>query len=82
MLAAAGLQVPTIPAGCNTVLAPFTTAAGGRALAVNQTGFQRELADNEAEINGCAIYVLGETLGTPALDDAVLEGFYRALEAS
>lgn len=73
VLSAAGLQPPAIPTGCNTVSAPFTTAGGARALAVNQTGFAREQRDNEQEVNGCSVLVLGETLGSPALDDAVLQ---------
>lgn len=77
ILAAAGWELPKIPPGCNTVLFPFTTKGGARALAVNQTGFNRERGDDEREVNGCMVYVLGESLGSEKLDDAVLEGFLR-----
>jgi len=68
---------PSIPAGCNTVQFPFTTQGGARALAVNQTGFVRELKDNEREVNGCLC--LGETLGSNQLDDAVLQAVHAEL---
>ncbi|OHD24595.1 MAG: hypothetical protein A2Y38_01345 [Spirochaetes bacterium GWB1_59_5] len=73
ILAAAGWKVPAIPAGCNTVAFPFTTKGGARALAINQRAFQRELKDNEQEVNGCSVLVLGESLGRNELDDAVLD---------
>src|SRR5262245_33400885 len=71
-LRAAGLECPTIPSGCNTVLFPFTTKGGARALAINQKGFIPVASDNEQEVNGCLLYVLGESLGNDTLDDAVL----------
>ena len=55
VLAAAGCDVPQIPAGCNTVLFYFETKDGFQALAVNQAGFVAE--DPEEEVNGCSVYV-------------------------
>lgn len=82
LLAAAGWQIPAIPAGCNTVEFPFTTADGRRALAVNQRGFAPRASDNEEEVNGCLVLILHETLGRPDLDDAVLRGFLRERETA
>lgn len=82
ILAAAGLPIPIIPDGCNTVESSFTCAGGARALVINQTGFQRELRDNEQEVNGCSILVLGETLGRSDLDDALLQAFKSEIEKS
>ena len=55
ILAAAGWNVPPIPAGCNTVLFYFETKNGFQALVINQTGFVAE--DKEEEVNGCSVYV-------------------------
>lgn len=82
ILAAAGFNVPAIPKGCNTVEFPFTTKGGSRALAFNQSGFQRALQDDEQEVNGCAVLVLGETLGSHELDDAVLEAALKEITKS
>lgn len=82
VLGAAGWNVPAIPQGCNTVSFPFTCAGGARALAVNQTGFAPEQRDDEREVNGCMLFILGETLGSPALDDAVLAAVEKEIETS
>jgi len=82
ILAAAGWTPPKIPKDCNTVLFPFTTAGGARALCVNQAGFKPETQDNEREVNGCLCYVLGESLGSEKLDDAVLEAAMRHIAKS
>jgi hypothetical protein len=60
VLADAGFAVPTIPAGCNTVLFFFETKDGFHALAVNQAGFVAE-GKEEEELNGCSVYVCLDT---------------------
>ena len=54
----AGVPVPRIPAGCNTISQHFRTAAGQPALVINQTGFTPTQADNEEECNGCTIAIV------------------------
>lgn len=68
VLSVAGVAIPAIPPGCNTVDMPFTTAAGKRALAVNQLGFRPEARDNEHEVNGLMVLILDD--GTGLSDDA------------
>jgi len=76
-LNAAGFPCPTIPTGCNTAIFRFTSAGGARALAVNQKGFQRITADDEQEVNGCMVFVLGESLGKAMLDDSILDAVHN-----
>lgn len=73
ILTDAGVAVPRIPPGKNTVLLHFSTAAGQPALAINQTGFSRVLADNEEQINGLSVAIVLDDTPAPAaraaLDD-------------
>ena len=58
ILTDAGVPVPRIPAGCNTISQHFTTAEGQPALVINQTGFAATQADNEEECNGCSVAIV------------------------
>jgi hypothetical protein len=68
----AGHDYPTIPKGCNTFTHHFTTAEGHPAVIINQTGFTRELTDNEQQVNGCTVYMVEdgteEDLAREAMD--------------
>lgn len=62
-LADDGYNPPTIPPGCNTVSWYYQDQAGNQCLVINQSGFARELQDNEQEVNGCFILIcIDETL--------------------
>ena len=78
ILAVAKHPLPLIPAGCNTILSPFTTAAGQRALAINQTGFNPVAADNERQTNGLTVLILNEPMAQTDAD-TLLEAFYEFL---
>ena len=41
----------------NTFHQHFKTAEGDDAVIVNQTGFQRQLLDDEEPVNGCSVIV-------------------------
>jgi hypothetical protein len=58
ILTDAGVPVPRIPAGFNTISQHFTTAEGQPALVINQTGFAPTQADNEEECNGCTVAIV------------------------
>ena len=53
----AGVSIPKIPAGCNTISQHFKTAEGQPALVINQTGFAPLQSDNEEECNGCLVAI-------------------------
>lgn len=58
ILTDAGVPVPRIPKGCNTISQHFVTAEGQPALVINQTGFAATQADNEEECNGCTVAIV------------------------
>jgi hypothetical protein len=60
ILSAAGLPVPTIPAGCNTVRANITLPGGEHALVSLQRGFAPIARDDEHEVNGALLLVLAD----------------------
>jgi hypothetical protein len=60
ILAAAGVPVPTIPAGCNTVRANLTLPSGEHALVSMQRGFAPIARDDEHEVNGALLLVLAD----------------------
>ena len=60
ILAAAGVPVPTIPAGCNTVRANLTLPSGEHALFSMQRGFAPIARDDEHEVNGALLLVLAD----------------------
>ena len=60
ILAAAGVPVPTIPAGCNTVRANITLPSGEHALFSLQRGFAPVARDDEHEVNGALLLVLAD----------------------
>lgn len=53
----AGVSAPAMAAGKNTVWKHFRTVDGLPAIAVNQSGFARELKDNEEEVNGLCVFI-------------------------
>jgi hypothetical protein len=61
ILAAAGVPVPTIPAGCNTVRANLTLPSGEHALFSMQRGFAPVARDDEHEVNGALLLVLADS---------------------
>lgn len=60
ILAAAGVPVPAIPAGCNTVRADITLPSGEHALFSLQRGFAPVARDDEHEVNGALLLVLAD----------------------
>jgi hypothetical protein len=58
ILTDAGVPVPRIPTGCNTISHHFTTADGLAAVVINQTSFAPTQADNEEECNGCSVAIV------------------------
>ena len=58
ILTDAGVSVPRIPTGSNTISQHFTTADGQPAIVINQTGFTPTQADNEEECNGCTVAIV------------------------
>jgi hypothetical protein len=77
ILRGAGVSVPTIPAGCNTISQHFLTAEGQPALVINQTGFAPTQADNEEECNGCMIAIALDADLTPEAAAAGLEQWFE-----
>lgn len=75
VIRAARQEVPSIPPGETTVVMAFLDAGGRAALAVNQTGWVRQVEDNEAEVNGCFVLILQRTTGDAARDEEVLRAF-------
>jgi len=65
----AGVSAPAIPPGKNTVWKHFRTNDGHPAVAVNQTGFARELEDNEEEVNGLCVFIAPDN--DPGASDAL-----------
>jgi hypothetical protein len=76
ILAAAGVPVPAIPAGCNTVRANLTLPSGEHALFSLQRGFAPVARDDEHEVNGALLLVLADAAWSAAdarrILDAVL----------
>lgn len=72
---AAGHPYPKIPDGKNTCIYHFVTNEGHPAVLINQTGFARELEDNEEQVNGCSLLIATEdpdnTKTREALENAV-----------
>jgi hypothetical protein len=66
ILAAAGVPVPAIPAGCNTVRADITLPSGEHALFSMQRGFSPVARDDEHEVNGALLLVLADGEWSPA----------------
>jgi len=60
ILAAAGVPVPAIPVGCNTVRANLTLPSGEHALFSMQRGFAPIARDDEHEVNGALLLVLAD----------------------
>ena len=60
ILAAAGVPVPAIPTGCNTVRANLTLPSGEHALFSLQRGFAPVARDDEHEVNGALLLVLSD----------------------
>lgn len=60
ILAAAGIPLPAIPAGCNTVRANLTLPSEEHALVFVQRGFAPIARDNEREVNGALLLVLAD----------------------
>ncbi len=60
ILAAAGIPLPAIPSGCNTVRANFTLPSGEHALVSVQRGFAPMVLDDEREVNGALLLVLAD----------------------
>ena len=60
ILAAAGIPIPTIPVGCNTVRANITLPSGEHALFSMQRGFAPVARDDEHEVNGALLIVLAD----------------------
>ena len=60
ILAAAGVPVPAIPHGCNTVRANLTLPSGEHALFSMQRGFAPVARDDEHEVNGALLIVLAD----------------------
>ena len=60
ILAAAGVPVPAIPVGCNTVRANLTLPSGEHALFSMQRGFTPVARDDEHEVNGALLLVLSD----------------------
>jgi hypothetical protein len=81
LLAEAGLAIPKIPDGCNTVIANVCLR-GQPALAINQTGFKPELGDNECEVNGCMLLILLDETGEDAIDFGLLEAARQTIMKS
>jgi hypothetical protein len=66
ILAAAGVPVPAIPTGCNTVRADITLPSGEHALFSMQRGFSPVARDNEHEVNGALLLVLADAAWSAA----------------
>lgn len=65
-LAAAGMPMPAIPAGCNTVRANITLPSGEHALVCVQRGFAPTAHDDEREVNGGLLIVLADAAWSEA----------------
>jgi hypothetical protein len=57
-LAHDGYHPPRIPDGCNTVIWYYQDPSGRQCIVVNQSGFAREVGDDEREVNGCWVAIL------------------------
>lgn len=66
ILAAAGIPIPTIPVGCNTVRANITLPSGEHALFSMQRGFAPVARDDEHEVNGALLLVLADAAWSEA----------------
>lgn len=60
ILAVAGIPLPVIPAGCNTVRANLNLLSGEHALVFVQRGFAPVARDDEREVNGALLIVLAD----------------------
>ena len=51
------ISAPKIPPGCNTVEWFFRKHTGEFCMGINQSGFARELSDNEQQVNGITLII-------------------------
>ena len=66
ILDAAGIPLPPIPAGCNTVRANRVLPSGEQALVFVQRDFAPVARDDEREVNGALLIVLADAAWSEA----------------
>jgi len=82
ILAAAGVPVPAIPAGCNTVRANLTLPSGEHALFSLQRGFAPVARDDEHEVNGALLLVLADAAWSAADARRILDAALQKILSS